>query len=83
MVVSQKLSVLTTANGIVPDNQAIIIVGDVDVNHIEAKIKELFSGIKVPKNAAKIEKVEVSDNDSAIYVIDKDKSSRLISSRFI
>ena len=60
-----------------PDNQAIIIVGDVDVNHIEAKIKELFSGIKVPKNAAKIEKVEVSDNDSAIYVIDKDKEQQV------
>ena len=60
-----------------PDNQAIIIVGDVDVNHIEAKIKELFSGIKVPKNAAKIEKVQVSDNDSAIYVIDKDKEQQV------
>ena len=60
-----------------PDNQAIIIVGDVDVNHIEAKIKELFSGIKVPKNAAKIEKVEVSDNDTAIYVIDKDKEQQV------
>ena len=60
-----------------PDNQAIIIVGDVDVNHIEAKIKELFSGIKVPKNAAKVEKVEVSDNDSAIYVIDKDKEQQV------
>ncbi len=37
-----------------PDNQAIIIVGDVDVNHIEAQIKELFCGIKVPTNAAKV-----------------------------
>ena len=37
-----------------PDNQAIIIVGDVDVDHVEAQIKKLFSGIKVPKNAAKV-----------------------------
>lgn len=59
-----------------PDNQAIIIVGDVDVNHIENKIKELFSGIKVPANAAKIEPVEVADNDTAIYVIDKDKEQQ-------
>lgn len=59
-----------------PDNQAIIIVGDVDVNHIESKIKELFSGIKVPANAAKIEPVEVADNDTAIYVIDKDKEQQ-------
>ncbi|MBP3850742.1 MAG: insulinase family protein, partial [Prevotella sp.] len=27
-----------------PDNQAIIVVGDVDVNHMEDKIKELFAG---------------------------------------
>ena len=59
-----------------PDNQAIIVVGDVDVNHIENKIKELFSGIKVPANAAKIEPVEVADNDTAIYVIDKDKEQQ-------
>ena len=59
-----------------PDNQAIIIVGDVDVNHIENKIKELFSGIKVPANTAKIEPVEVADNDTAIYVIDKDKEQQ-------
>lgn len=30
-----------------PDNQAVIVVGDVDVDHIEAQIKKLFSGIKV------------------------------------
>lgn len=59
-----------------PDNQAIIVVGDVDVNYIESKIKELFSGIKVPANAAKIESVEVADNDTAIYVIDKDKEQQ-------
>lgn len=59
-----------------PDNQAIIVVGDVDVNYIESKIKELFSGIKVPANAAKIEPVEVADNDTAIYVIDKDKEQQ-------
>lgn len=56
-----------------PDNQAIIVVGDVDVNHIEDQIKKLFSGIKVPANAAKVVPVEVADNDTAIYVVDKDK----------
>lgn len=56
-----------------PDNQAIIVVGDVDVDHIEAQIKKLFGGIKVPKNAAKIIPELVPDNDTAIYVIDKDK----------
>ena len=59
-----------------PDNQAIIIVGDVDVDHIEAQIKKLFSGIKVPKNAAKVVPVPVADNDTAIYVIDKNKEQK-------
>lgn len=56
-----------------PDNQAIIIVGDVDVDHIEAQIKKLFSGIKVPANAAKVIPETVPDNNIPIYVIDKDK----------
>ena len=59
-----------------PDNQAIIIVGDVDVDHVEAQIKKLFSGIKVPKNAAKVVPVPVADNDTAIYVIDKNKEQK-------
>ena len=56
-----------------PDNQAVIIVGDVDVDHIEAEIKKLFSGIKVPKDAAKVVPEAVPNNNTAIYVIDKDK----------
>lgn len=56
-----------------PDNQAVIVVGDVDVDHIEAEIKKLFSGIKVPKDAAKVIPESVPDNNTAIYVIDKDK----------
>ena len=60
-----------------PDNQAIIVVGDVDVNHIEDQIKKLFSGIKVPANAAKVVPVEVADNDTAIYVVDKDKEQQM------
>ncbi len=60
-----------------PDNQAIIVVGDVDVNHIEEQIKKLFSDIKVPKDAAKVEHPDVADNDTAIYVIDKDKEQQI------
>ena len=59
-----------------PDYQAIIIVGDIDVDHVEAQIKKLFSGIKVPKNAAKVVPVPVADNDTAIYVIDKNKEQK-------
>ena len=60
-----------------PDNQAIIVVGDVDVDHMEAKIKELFSGIKVDANAPKVVAEEVPDNKEAIYIFDKDKEMQM------
>jgi len=59
-----------------PDNQALVIVGDVDVDHIEAKIKELFSGIPVQANAAQVVDEPVPDNEQAIIVVDKDKEQQ-------
>ena len=56
-----------------PDNQAVIVVGDVDVDHTEAKIKELFSGIVMPTDAAQVVAEPVPDNEEAIYIFDKDK----------
>ena len=56
-----------------PDNQAIIVVGDVDVDKVEQKIKTLFSPIKLPVTPAKVTTYPVPDNNEAIYVIDKDK----------
>ncbi len=46
--------VLTIANGMVQNSQAIIIVGDVDVDHIKARSSRSSRGIKVPANAAKV-----------------------------
>ena len=60
-----------------PDNQAIIVVGDIDVDHIEAKVKELFGGIKVDANAPKVVGELVPDNKEAIYVFDKDKEMQV------
>ena len=60
-----------------PDNQAIIVVGDIDVDHMEAKIKELFGGIKVDANAVKVVAEEVPDNKEAIYIFDKDKEMQM------
>ena len=60
-----------------PDNQAIIVVGDVDVDHMEAKIKELFAGIKVDPNAPKVIAEPVADNNEAIYIFDKDKEMQM------
>jgi len=59
-----------------PDNQGIIIVGDIDVDKIEQKIKDLFSPIVLPENRAMVVKETVPDNNEAIYVIDKDKEMR-------
>lgn len=56
-----------------PDLQAIIVVGDIDVDKVEAKIKATFSSIKMPENPAAYEFYPVPDNNEPIYVIDKDK----------
>jgi len=60
-----------------PDNQAIIVVGDVDVDHIEAQIKQLFGGIKVDANAPKVVAEAVPDNEQAIYIFEKDKEMQM------
>ena len=56
-----------------PDLQGIVVVGDVDVDHIEAKIKELFGGYKVAKNAAERVYFPVADNDDMIVASGQDK----------
>ena len=56
-----------------PDNQAIIVVGDVDVDKVEQKIKNLFGSIKMPANPAAVVAENVPDNKEAIIVVDKDK----------
>ena len=56
-----------------PDNQAIIVVGDIDVNRVEQKIKNLFAPIKMPANPAPVVAENVPDNNEAIIVVDKDK----------
>ena len=60
-----------------PDNQGIIIVGDVDVDKIEQKIKTLFGPIKLPENRALVTAEPVPDNTEPIIVIDKDKEQRI------
>ena len=61
-----------------PDLQAVIVVGDVDVDKMERKIKKLFSSIPMPKNAAKREYYPVSDNDTMIVDIQRDKEQPIV-----
>lgn len=60
-----------------PDNQAIIVVGDIDVDHTEAKVKELFSGIVVPAGAVQVVAEPVPDNEEPIYIFEKDKEQQM------
>ena len=55
-----------------PDQQGIIVVGDIDVDYIEAKIKEIFSPIQMPENAAERTYEQVPDNEGTIYAIGHD-----------
>lgn len=56
-----------------PDQQGIIVVGDIDVDAIEGKIKEYFGGIKMPENAPERAYEPVPDNEETIYAIGADK----------
>ncbi len=57
-----------------PDLQAIIVVGDVNVDQVEAKIKSMFSDIKpAPADAAVREYYTVAANDKPIFTVQTDK----------
>lgn len=56
-----------------PDLQGIVIVGDIDVDQIEAKVKKLFGPITMPENAAERVYFPVPDNKEPIVVIGTDK----------
>ncbi len=55
-----------------PDLQGLIIVGDVDVDAIEKRIKEMFADIKAPKNPAPRPRFEIADNEEPIVAIASD-----------
>lgn len=56
-----------------PDLQGIVVVGDIDVDHIEGKIKELFSKIEKPVNPAERVYYPVADNEKPIVAFGSDK----------
>ena len=61
-----------------PDLQAIIVVGDVDVDKVEKKIQKLFGKIKAPQHAAERIYYPVPDNDKMIVAIDKDSEQPIM-----
>ncbi len=60
-----------------PDQQAIIVVGDLDVDRTEQQIKAMFGPIQMPANAAAREYFSVPNNDEPIVVSDKDKEQTM------
>ena len=56
-----------------PDLQGIVVVGDVDVDAIEAQIKKIFSDIPAQPNGAKREYYPVNDNKDPIVIVYQDK----------
>ena len=58
-----------------PDLQGIIVVGDVDVDYVEAKIKEMFSDIPLDENRAERVYFPVPDNEETIVAFATDKEA--------
>ncbi|MDE6283502.1 MAG: insulinase family protein, partial [Muribaculaceae bacterium] len=55
-----------------PDQQGVVVVGDVDVDYIENKIKEIFSPIEMPANAPERAYEPVPDTEGTIVVVGTD-----------
>ena len=60
-----------------PDLQAIIVVGDLDVERTEQSIKKMFAPIPMPENAAVREYYTVPQNDEPSVVSDHDKEQTI------
>ena len=61
-----------------PDLQAIIVVGDIDVDKMEEKIRRTFADVQKPENPAERIYYPVPDNDKMIVAIDKDSEQPIM-----
>ncbi|MBO4588488.1 MAG: insulinase family protein [Bacteroidales bacterium] len=58
-----------------PDMQAVIIVGDIDVNQMEAKVKEYFSSREAVKNPRPRPNFDIPKNKEPLIAIATDKEA--------
>ena len=49
-----------------PDNQAVIVVGDIDVDSVEQKLKTIFADIPAPENPRPKDVIMIPDNEEPI-----------------
>lgn len=59
-----------------PDNQAIIVVGDIDVDQVEQKIKDLWADVPARVNRGERPLYSVNDNVEPIVAIVRDKEAQ-------
>lgn len=59
------------------DNEAIVVVGDVDPSHIESEIKRLFSDLPKPKKSTF--SADIPDNDKLLVVTETDPEQPVVS----
>lgn len=59
-----------------PDNQAIVVVGDIDVDEIEAKIKALWADVPARENRGERPLYSVDDNQEPIVAVVTDKEGQ-------
>ncbi|MCM1522159.1 MAG: insulinase family protein [Muribaculaceae bacterium] len=64
-----------------PDQQAVIVVGDIDVDRIENKIKEMFSSIEMPADAPARVYEPVPDHKGTLYGIGSDPEQQTLISQ--
>ncbi|HBY02568.1 MAG TPA: hypothetical protein DEG92_08555 [Rikenellaceae bacterium] len=64
-----------------PDLQAVVVVGDINVDDIEKRIKARFSSIPATKNGAKREFYNLPENDEPIIGLNTDPESKAFSVR--
>ena len=59
-----------------PDQQAIVVVGDVNVDEVEGKIKSIFSDLTMPENPAERIYYPIEDNKEPIIALAQDKEQQ-------
>ena len=59
-----------------PDQQAIVVVGDVNVDEIEGKIKSIFADLTMPENPAERVYYPIADNKEPIIALAQDKEQQ-------
>ena len=77
-VVDSCLLVLHDWSHYRPDLQAIVVVGDIDVDRIEGKIRKTFGSIPMPRKAAERIYYPVSDNERMIVTTLRDAEQPIV-----